>query len=92
MSKISIKKVKEIIEDLRKYKSLNNKKHKAQYYYQAKQNIIDSDCSVELIKEFFEIYNQCKRNVSFTENVETDDRAITNVERERQNIWHGFFQ
>ena len=82
MSKISVKKVKEIIEDLRKYKSLNNKKHKAQYYYQAKQNIIDSDCSIELIKEFLEIYNQCKRNVSFTENVETDDRAVTKVERD----------
>ena len=86
MNKISVKKVKEIIEDLRKYKSLNNKKHKAQYYYQAKQNIIDSDCSVELIKEFFEIYNQCKRNVSSTENVETDDRAITNVERDENGL------
>ena len=84
MNKISEKKVKEIIEDLRKYKSLNNKKHKAQYYYQARQNIIDSEHPIELIKEFLDIYSQCKRNVTATskEEIETDDRAITNVERD----------
>lgn len=82
MNKISEKKIKEIIEDLRKYKSLNNKKHKAQYYYQARQNIIDSDHSIELIKEFLDIYSQCKRNVSAKEEIETDDRAVTEVERD----------
>ena len=82
MNKISEKKVKEIIEDLRKYKSLNNKKHKANYYYQARQNIIDSEHPIELIKEFLDIYSQCKRNVTTKEEVETDDRAITNVERD----------
>ena len=59
MNKISEKKIKEIIEDLRKYKSLNNKKHKANYYYQARQNIIDSEHPIELIKEFLDIYSQC---------------------------------
>ena len=54
MNKISEKKIKEIIEDLRKYKSLNNKKHKASYYYQARQNIIDSNHPIELIKEFLD--------------------------------------
>ena len=83
MNKISEKKINEIIEDLRKYKSLNNKKHKANYYYQARQNIIDSDHPIELIKEFLDIYSQCKRNVTFNkEEVETDDRAITNLERD----------
>ena len=53
MNKISEKKIKEIIEDLRKYKSLNNKKHKANYYYDARNKIIDSDHPIELIKEFF---------------------------------------
>ena len=85
MNKISEKKIKEIIEDLRKYKSLNNKKHKANYYYQARQNIIDSDHPIELIKEFLDIYSQCKRNVSTNkEEVETDDRAVTNVERNEE--------
>lgn len=83
MNKISESKIHEIIEDLRKYKSLNNKKHKANYYYQARQNIIDSDHPVELIKEFLDIYSQCKRNVSTNkEEIETDDKAITSVERD----------
>ena len=94
MNKISEKKIKEIIEDLRKYKSLNNKKHKANYYYQARQNIIDSEHPVELIKEFLDIYSQCKRNVTTTkEEVETDDRAITEVERdENGNIQYYTFE
>ena len=93
MNKISEKKVKEIIEDLRKYKSLNNKKHKANYYYQARQNIIDSEHPVELIKEFLDIYSQCKRNVTTKEEVETDDRAITEVERdENGNIQYYTFE
>lgn len=83
MNKISEKKIKEIIEDLKKYKSLNNKKHKANYYYQARQNIIDSDYPIELIKKFLDIYSQCKRNVT-KEEVETDDRAITDVERDEE--------
>lgn len=82
MNKISEKKIKEIIKDLRKYKSLNNSKHKAQYYYQARQNIIDSNHPIELIKEFLDTYSQCKRNVVTTEEIETDDRANTNVERD----------
>jgi uncharacterized protein YozE (UPF0346 family) len=87
MNKISEKKIKEIIEDLRKYKSLNNKKHKASYYYQARQNIIDSNHPIELIKEFLDEYSKCKRNVSLTkEGVETDDRAITNVERDEEGL------
>ena len=76
MNKISEKKIKEIIEDLKKYKSLNNEKHNANYYYQARQNIIDSTHPIDLIKEFLDIYSQCKRNVSSKEDVETDDRAV----------------
>ena len=93
MNKISEKKIKEIIEDLRKYKSLNNKKHKANYYYQARQNIIDSEHPIELIKEFLDIYSQCKRNVTTKEEVETDDRAVTEVERdENGNIQYYTFE
>ena len=87
MNKISESKIHEIIEDLRKYKSLNNKKHKANYYYQARQNVIDSDHPVELIKEFLDIYSQCKRNVSTNkEEIETDDRAVTEVERDENGL------
>ena len=87
MNKISESKIYEIIEDLRKYKSLNNKKHKANYYYQARQNVIDSDHPVELIKEFLDIYSQCKRNVSTNkEEIETDDRAVTEVERDENGL------
>lgn len=87
MNKISEKKVNEIIEDLRKYKSLNNKKHKAQYYYQQKNNIVNSEnISTDLIKEFLDIYSQVKRNVKTTDSVETDDRAITNVERDEEGL------
>ena len=93
MSKISEKKIKEIIEDLNKYKSLNNKKHKANYYYQAKKNIIDSEHPIELIKEFLDIYSKCKRNVSSKKDIETDDRAITEVERDEDgNIQYYIFQ
>ena len=93
MNKISEKKIKEIITDLRKYKSLNNKKHKANYYYQARQNIIDSDHSIELIKEFLDIYSQCKKNISTSEQVDTDDRAVTAVERDEEgNIQYYTFE
>lgn len=82
MNKISEKKVKEIIKDLEKYQSLNNKKHQARYYYQAKNNIVNSETlPTELIKEFLDIYSSLKKNVS-TEEVETDDRAVTEVERD----------
>ena len=94
MNKISEKKIKEIITDLKEYKSLNNKKHNANYYYQAKQNIIDSEHPIELIKEFLDIYSQCKRNINTSkEEIETDDRAVTGVERdENGNIQYYTFE
>ena len=92
MNKISEKKINEIIEDLRKYKSLNNKKHRANYYYQARQNIIDSDHPIELIKEFLDVYSQCKKNIS-KEEIDTDDKAVTEVERdENGNIQYYTFE
>ena len=87
MNKISEKKVKEIINDLKTFKSLNNKKHKATYYYQQKNNIVNSEnISTDLIKEFLDIYSQVKRNVKSIETVETDDKAITNVERDEDGV------
>ena len=48
MNKISEKKINEIIEDLNNYKTLDNEKHKAGYYYQMYQNVVSSDHSDEL--------------------------------------------
>lgn len=94
MNKISENKVKEIINDLKKYNSLDNKKHNAKYYYKAKNNIVNSEnISSELIKEFLDIYSQCKRNCYLSTEIETDDRAITNVERdENGNIQYYTFE
>lgn len=85
MHKISEKKVKEIIKDLKKYKKLDNKKHNRQYYYDAKRAVVDSETlSSELVKEFLDTYNDCRKSNKglITESIETDDRAETGVERD----------
>ena len=81
MNKISEKKIKEIIKDLLNYKTLDNEKHKAGYYYMAYQNVVNSNHDDELKAQFIDAYNQCKKYKT-KEKVETDDRAITNVERD----------
>lgn len=86
MNKISEKKINEIIDDLNKYKTLDNEKHKAGYYYMAYQNVMNSDYSDELKNLFIEAYNSCKKKKSKKENVETDDRAITNVIRDEEGL------
>ena len=83
MNKISEEKINEIIKDLFKYKTLDNEKHKAGYYYSAYQNVISSNHSDELKAKFIEAYNQCKKHKT-KEKVETDDRAITNVVRDEE--------
>lgn len=85
MNKISEKKIKEIIEDLKKYKTLDNEKHNAGYYYNAYQSVISSDHSDELKAEFIDAYGHCKKRKS-KEEVETDDRAIINVERDENGL------
>ena len=85
MHTISEKKVKEIIKDLKKYKKLDNKKHNRQYYYDAKKAVVDSETlSSELVKEFLDAYNDCRKSNKglITESIETDDRAETGVERD----------
>lgn len=84
MNKISEKKVNEIINDLKKYQTLNNEKHNATYYYTQRANIINSESlNPSLIKDFLEIYNSCKKKNNSIEKIETDDRAIANVERDK---------
>lgn len=82
MNKISKKKIKEIIQDLKNFGSLNNSKHNSNYYYKARTNVLESDHSDELKQEFLDVYNQCK---SLRTEIETDDRAVTNTERDSEN-------
>ena len=83
MNKISENKVKELIKELKGLSALKDSKRKINYWYTQKQNIINSEnLSTDLIKEFLDEYNRLKKKTSKVESVETDDRAITNVERD----------
>ena len=83
MNKISEKKAKELIEELKGLSSLKDSKRKINYWYTQKQNIVNSESiNTNLIKEFLDEYNRLKKKNSKIESVETDDRAITNIERD----------
>ena len=87
MNKISEKKVKELIKELKDLSSLKDSKRKTQYWYQQKNNIVNSNnISTELIKEFLDEYNRVKKITPKIESVDTDDRAITNVERDEEGL------
>lgn len=83
MNKISENKVKELINELKGLNSLDESLRKKSYWYSNKQKIVDSsDINPELVTEFLQEYNRIKRTYTQkTESVETDDRAVTNVER-----------
>ena len=85
MNKISEKKINEIINDLNTYKTLDNEKHKAGYYYNAYQSVVASNYPDELKAKFIEAYSQCKKKKT-KESIDTDDRAITNVERDENGL------
>ena len=83
MNKISEKKVKELIKELKGMSSLKDGKRKINYWYNQKNNVVNSDnISTDLIKEFLDVYNQLKKKQPKTESVETDDRAEINQERD----------
>ena len=94
MNKISENKVKELIKELNELTSLKDSKRKANYWYTQKQNIVNSDnISTDLIKEFLDAYSKVKRNCKSVESIDTDDRAITNVERDEDgNIVYYTFE
>jgi hypothetical protein len=87
MNKISEKKVKELINELKKLSTLKDSERKPNYWYSQKQNVVNSEnISSDLIKEFLDEYTRVKKSVVSTESIETDDRAITNVERDEDGI------
>ena len=87
MNKISENKTKELIKELKGLSSLKDSKRKAQYWYQQKNNIVNSEnISTDLIKEFLDEYARVKKNNSKIESVETDDKAITEVERDENGL------
>ena len=87
MNKISEKKVKELINELKNISSLKEGKRNLQYWYNAKQNIVNSEnISTDLIKEFLDEYSRVKKGSNIVESVDTDDRAITNIERNEDGL------
>jgi hypothetical protein len=85
MNKISENKVKELIKELKGMSSLKDGKRKISYWYNQKNNVVNSDnISTDLIKEFLDVYNQLKKKQPKTESVETDDRAEINQERDEE--------
>lgn len=87
MANISENKIKELIKELKNISTLSESKRKIQYWYQQKNNIVNSEnVSTDLIKEFLDEYNRCKQRHSKIEEIETDDRAITNVERNEEGL------
>lgn len=87
MNKISENKVKELIKELNGMSSLKDGKRKINYWYNQKNNIVNSDnISTDLIKEFLDIYNKLKKKQPKTESVETDDRAEIGQERDENGL------
>ena len=87
MNKISEKKVKELIRELKDLNTLKDSKRKITYWYNQKQNIVNSEnISTDLIKEFLDLYNKLKKRTPRTESVDTDDKAFTNIERDEDGM------
>lgn len=86
MNKISENKVKELIKELKNMTSLSDSKRKITYWYANKKNIVNAtNISTDLIKEFLDEYNRCKHKTR-KESIETDDRAIIDVERDDDGL------
>ena len=87
MNKISEKKVQELIKELKDLSTLKDSKRKINYWYNQKQNITNAEnISTDLIKEFLDEYNRVKKGTNKIESVDTDDKAITNIERDEDGL------
>lgn len=85
MGKISEKRIKELIQELKNVTSLKDSNKKSpRYWYNQKQNVVSSNVPTELIKEFLDEYNRVKKNTSPVEQVDTDDRANIEIERDEE--------
>ena len=93
MNKISEKKVKELIEELKNIKTREESWRSSQYWSSTKCNILNSDnLPKELVEEFMKEFNRTYI-IPRKEKIETDDRAVTEVERdENGNIKYYKFE
>ena len=95
MNKISENKVKELIKELKEINFLGQGKRKANYWYQQKHNIVNSDnIPTDLIKDFLDEYNRIKKSTKPSEEeLDTDDKSIIGVERDDDgNIQYYVFE
>ena len=84
MNKISEKKLKEHI---KKLKTLAGFGTNPQKWYNIKQEVLNTeDLPEDLVSKFFKEYDRCKKQKAKVESVETDDKAVTNVERDENGI------
>lgn len=92
MNKNSENRIKELIKELKDLKTFKDSKRNIRFWYNQKQSIVNANVSTELIKEFLDAYNNVK-SVKMEETIDTDDRAITKVERnEDGNIIYYTFE
>lgn len=93
MNKISEKKVKELIKELKNIKTREESNRTSRYWCNVKNNILNSDTlPEELVEEFIKEFNRTYIRKP-KEEVETDDRAVTEVERdENGNIQYYTFE
>ena len=96
MRKIDENKVKELIKELKNLNTFeeSEKRPSKKSWSNWKSEIVNSNIiSTDLIKEFLDEYNRVRKNSTTIESLETDDRAITNVERdENGNIQYYTFE
>lgn len=86
MSKISEEKVKELIKELKNIKTREESNRTSQYWSTTKWNILNSeDLPTDLVEEFMKEFNRTYI-IPRKEEVETDDRANTEVERDENGL------
>ena len=83
MNKISENKVKELIKELNGMSSLKDGKRKINYWYNQKNNIVNSDnISTDLIKEFLDVYNKLKKKHHLTK----DELIVSRLYKGNYNL------
>ena len=86
---ISEKKVKELTEELKKVSTLKESLHykNPQTWSNVKQAVVESgNLPEDVVKDFLNEYQRVSIRKKKLDNVETDDKAITNVERDENGL------